>query len=43
MDIQLTGWGLLAHALTLALQIIFNQFNLITLLIPALLLICADS
>jgi hypothetical protein len=28
--VKLTGWGLLAHALALAIQIIFNQFILLT-------------
>jgi hypothetical protein len=35
--VQLTGWGLLAYALALAVQIVFHQFFLIILLAPALL------
>jgi len=34
--VQLTGWGLLAYAGTLAVQILFDQFILILLLAPAL-------
>jgi len=41
VTVQLTGWGLLAYALALAVQIIFNQFILIILLAPALLWIGA--
>jgi hypothetical protein len=37
LTVQLTGWGLLAYALALAIQIIFDQFILIVLLLPALL------
>ena len=37
LTVQLTGWGLLAYALALALQIIFDQFILLILLLPALL------
>src|SRR6266498_2921851 len=39
--VQLTGWGLLAYALALATQIIFDRFILIILLLPALLWIGA--
>lgn len=39
--VQLTGWGLLAYALALAVQILFDRFILITLLAPALLWIGA--
>ena len=39
--VQLTGWGLLAYALALAIQIIFDQSIIIILLIPALLWIGA--
>src|ERR671918_2256529 len=39
--VQLTGWGLLAYAFALAIQIIFDQFILIILLAPALLWIGA--
>jgi len=39
--VQLTGWGLLAYALALAIQIIFDRFILILLLAPALLWIGA--
>jgi len=39
--VRLTGWGLLAYALALAVQIIFDQFILIILLLPALLWIGA--
>lgn len=41
LTVRLTGWGLLAYALALAVQIIFNQFFLMLLLIPALLWIGA--
>ncbi len=41
ITIQLTGWGLIAYALALAIQIIFNQSILIILLAPALLWIGA--
>jgi uncharacterized membrane protein len=41
ITVQLTGWGLLAYALALGIQIIFNQFILIILLAPALLWIGA--
>src|SRR6266508_6010601 len=41
ITIQLTGWGLIAYALALTIQIIFNQFLLIILLAPALLWIGA--
>jgi hypothetical protein len=37
ITVHLTGWGLLAYALALALQIIYDQFILIILLLPALL------
>ena len=37
ITVQLTGWGLLAYALALAFQIIFDQFILLILLLPALL------
>ena len=39
--VQLTGWGLIAYAFALAIQILFDQFILIILLIPALLWIGA--
>jgi len=39
--VWLTGWGLLAYALALAIQIVFHQFFLIILLAPALLWIGA--
>ena len=39
--VHLTGWGLIAYALALAIQILFNQFLLIILLAPALLWIGA--
>jgi hypothetical protein len=39
--VHLTGWGLLAYAVALAFQIIFDQFILIILLLPALLWIGA--
>ena len=41
VTVRLTGWGLLAYALALAVQIIFDQFILIILLAPALLWIGA--
>ena len=41
LTVQLTGWGLLAYALALAIQIIFDQFILLILLLPALLWIGA--
>jgi hypothetical protein len=41
ITVHLTGWGLLAYAVALALQIIFDQFILIILLLPALLWIGA--
>ncbi len=41
VTVQLTGWGLLAYALVLAIQIIFNQFIFTILLAPALLWIGA--
>jgi hypothetical protein len=39
--VQLTGWGLLAYALALAIQIVLDQVILIILLAPALLWIGA--
>jgi hypothetical protein len=39
--VHLTGWGLIAYAIALATQIVFDQFILIILLIPALLWIGA--
>ena len=39
--VRLTGWGLLAYALALAIQIIFGQFILIIMLAPPLLWIGA--
>ncbi|MBI3167041.1 MAG: hypothetical protein HYZ22_01075 [Chloroflexi bacterium] len=39
--VQFTGWGLIAYALALAIYILFQQFILIILLIPALLWIGA--
>jgi hypothetical protein len=39
--VQLTGWGLIAYAFALAVQIVFDQFILIILLAPALLWIGA--
>jgi hypothetical protein len=39
--VQLTGWGILAYALAIAIQIIFDKFILIILLVPALLWIGA--
>ena len=39
--VRLTGWGLLAYALALAIQIVFHQFFPILLLAPALLWIGA--
>ena len=41
LTVQLTGWGILAYAFALAIQILFNQFILVTLLLPALLWIGA--
>jgi len=41
MAVRLTGWGLLAYAIALAPQILFDQFFLIILLLPALLWIGA--
>jgi hypothetical protein len=41
ITVRLTGWGLLAYAFALAVQLVFNQFFLITLLAPALLWIGA--
>ena len=41
MTVRLTGWGLLAYALALAVQIVFQQFVLLILLLPALLWIGA--
>ena len=41
ITVQLTGWGLLAYALALAIQILFDQSMLIVLLAPALLWIGA--
>ncbi|MBI5950630.1 MAG: hypothetical protein HY865_03135 [Chloroflexi bacterium] len=41
ITVQLTGWGLLAYALALAIQIVFKQSLLIILLAPALLWIGA--
>lgn len=40
-SIQLTGWGLLAYAIALAIQIVFDRFILVLLLLPALLWIGA--
>jgi len=37
VTVQLTDWGLLAYARAPAIQIVFNQFVLIILLVPALL------
>jgi hypothetical protein len=39
--VRLTGWGLIAYAFALAIQILFDQFILIILLAPALLWIGA--
>lgn len=39
--VNLTGWGLLTYAFALATQIVFDQFFLIILLLPALLWIGA--
>jgi hypothetical protein len=39
--VPLTGWGLLAYALALAIQIVLDRFILIILLLPALLWIGA--
>jgi hypothetical protein len=41
ITVQLTGWGLLAYALALAIQIVFKQSLLVILLAPALLWIGA--
>ena len=41
MTVRLTGWGLLAYAFALAIQLLFNQFILLILLLPALLWIGA--
>jgi hypothetical protein len=41
VTVLLTGWGLIAYALALAIQILFGQFILIFLLAPALLWIGA--
>jgi hypothetical protein len=41
VTVHLTGWGLIAYALALAVQLLFNQFILLILLIPALLWIGA--
>lgn len=41
ITVRLTGWGLLAYAFALAVQIVFNQFVLLILLLPALLWIGA--
>jgi hypothetical protein len=41
VTVQLTGWGLLAYALALAIQIIFGQFILTIMLAPSLLWIGA--
>jgi hypothetical protein len=41
MTVRLTGWGLLAYALALAIKIVFDQFILLILLLPALLWIGA--
>ena len=41
VTVQLTGWGLLAYALALAIQISFGQFILTIMLAPALLWIGA--
>ncbi len=40
-SVRLTGWGLLAYALALAIQILFDQFIVILLPLPALLWIGA--
>jgi len=37
ISVRLTGWGLTAYTLALAIQIIFKQFIMIILLAPALL------
>ena len=42
ITVQLTGWGLLAYALALGIQIVFNQSILVILLAPALLWIGAS-
>jgi hypothetical protein len=41
LTVRFTGWGLLAYALALAIQILFHQFVLVILLLPALLWIGA--
>lgn len=41
VSVRLTGWGLLAYAFALAIQLVFNQFVLLVLLLPALLWIGA--
>jgi hypothetical protein len=41
VPVQLTGWGLIAYAFALAIQIVFDQFILVILLVPALLWIGA--
>jgi len=41
ITVRLTGWGLLAYAVALATQILFDQFILLILLLPALLWIGA--
>ena len=41
ITVQLTGWGLIAYAVALAIQILFHQFILLILLAPALLWIGA--
>ena len=41
MTVRLTGWGLLAYAFALAVQLVFDQFVILILLLPALLWIGA--
>jgi hypothetical protein len=41
MSVRLTGWGLLAYAFALSIQLVFDQFILPVLLLPALLWIGA--
>ena len=41
VPVQLTGWGLIAYAFALAIQIVFDQYILMILLAPALLWIGA--
>ena len=41
IPVRLTGWGVLAYAFALAVQIIFDRFILVVLLLPALLWIGA--